>query len=49
MALVALALFITLVVVVVSALTVAIAYVDCCCEPFEVYPHPSPHLAAGGG
>jgi hypothetical protein len=42
MALVALALFVTLVVVAVTALTIAIAYVDCC-EPFDVYPHPSPH------
>jgi hypothetical protein len=42
MALVALALFVTLVVIAVTALTIAIAYVDCC-EPFDVYPHPSPH------
>ena len=41
LAFIALALFVTLVVVVVTALTVAIAYVDCC-EPFDVYPHPLP-------
>ena len=41
MALVALALFVALVFVVVTALIVAIAFADCC-EPFVVYLHPSP-------
>ncbi len=48
MALVALALFVTLVVVAVTALTVAIAYVDCCVvNPLMCTL--TPHLAAGGG
>jgi hypothetical protein len=38
----AIVLFVTLVIVVVTALTVALAFVDCCgCEPFVVYPRPS--------
>jgi hypothetical protein len=37
----ALVLFVALVVVVVTALTVALTFVDCC-EPFVVYPRPSP-------
>jgi hypothetical protein len=48
MALVALALFITLVVVAVTALTVAIAYVDCCVvNPLMCTL--TPRLASGGG
>ena len=40
-AIVALALFVTLVVIADTALTVVITYVDCC-ETFDVYPHPLP-------
>ena len=48
MALVTLALFVTLVVVAVTALTVAIAYVDCCVvNPLMCTL--TPRLAAGGG
>ncbi len=39
---VTLALFVALVFVVVTALIAAIIFADCC-EPFVVYPHPSPH------
>ncbi len=38
---VTLPLFVTLVFVIVTALIVVIAFADCC-EPFVVYPHPSP-------
>ena len=48
MALVALALFVTLVVIAVTALTVAIAYVDCCVVNHLMCTL-TPHLAAGGG
>ena len=42
-----LALFVTLVFVIVTALIVAIAFADCC-EPFVVYPHPLPPLPCHG-